>query len=544
MKKLIRRLLLLAALLLALSCTAVAIENYQVRSKSELYGVLSEQLENRVTNFTVTYGGDYLDLLDRLKNPNVAALLRGMAASQPNTDGSGPDYNELNVKDASAGLLDGVLYFQFSYLTTQEQEQELDASCAQILAGLALGGETDAVKTRLIYEYIGTHFVYDDTLKTYSAWEGLKTGSMVCQGYSLLLYKLLWQAGIPNRIVVGTGIDEAHSWNMVRLDGSWYDLDVTWDAASRPGEAMRWVYFLRAERNFLGHKRADEFSAPAFLALCPSARQDYPTPRVAVSVSGDSVQSLILRLGVPVQLSVSVPGGAAYTLVSTDPAVVSVDENGLLTAHRLGSCSIFIRTADRAVIPGMLNLRTVDLSKASAWAFGRVTDYYLSGLLPVSYCADFQKELTRGELAELLFSLFSAKTGIASLDAAVPFTDIQGTEHESAIVICTALGLFSGTGEDTFSPDAPVTREQAAKLLVRAAELLSRTALSRTGTPSCSDAADVSAWAAPYVAASYAEGLLRGAADGRFMPAAHLTREQVIVMLDRLAQWADAKAAA
>ena len=56
----------------------------------------------------------------------------------------------------------------------------------------------------------------------------------VCDGYSLAYEYLLQQAGIESAVVVGiAGASEAeagyHAWNIVKLDGDWYEVDSTWD---------------------------------------------------------------------------------------------------------------------------------------------------------------------------------------------------------------------------------------------------------------------------------------------------------------------------
>jgi len=540
-KTVLLRVFLLAALLAALCCTAFAVENYEVSSSRELSQVLADRLDARTENFTVTYKGDYLDLLDRTKNPNIALLAREMAASLPNTDGSGPDYNGLNLKTAAAGVLDGKLYFSFTYLTSQAQEDELDAACARILAGLKLDGLSDFAKVRVIYEYIGTNFVYDNSLSIFSPYFGLKTGSMVCQGYSLLLYKLLWQCGIPNRIVIGTGAGTAHSWNLVELGGTWYDCDVTWDAAERIGEAMNWNYFLRCDANFPGHTRADAYASDAFAAVCPMSTRDCDCDYITLKVNGDVTQSLLIRLSTgSVSLAASVTG---CTFTSTDPAVASVSADGVLTVHKLGTCSIIARTADRSLVPGMLRLRTVDLSACSAWASEGVNAYYLRGYLPAEFCEGFQRTITRGELAELLFRMFAGETDLTELRLSASFSDISGSGYEDAILACASLGLFDGTGNGTFSPDAPLTREQAAKILVKALEKLTGTKTSATAL-SYADAAKVSKWAVPYVSAATNAGILQGTGAGRFSPASGMTREQICLILDRLCSALQAKAAA
>jgi hypothetical protein len=539
-KKSLLRLALVLAVLAALCCTAFAIENYHVSSQQELTQVLGEQLENRVTNFSVTYDGDYLDLVDRYINPDLTLLLRQAAATLPDADGSGPDYNTLNIKEAAAGVLDHVLYFSFTYFTSQKQEQALDAQCAAILKSLDLDGQSDYAKVRTIYEYVGTELPLrrHAELRLSSPYFGLKTGTMVCQGYSLLLTKLLWLAGVPNRILIGDGGGEPHSWNIVKLNGSWYDLDVTWDAAQRIGQAMTWNFFLRGSANFPAHTAADAYQAYSFASQYPVSSSDYDAPRITLSIKGSAVQSLILRLNTPVQL---VSSGSGCTFVSTDPSIVSVDQNGNLTARRTGDCSIIARTADRSVVPGMLTIRTVDLTSASSWASSAVNAYYLRGLLPAEFCTGFQKAVTRAEMARYLYQLCAYELDLSKLEVSYVYRDIGDSDYADAILACTALGLFSGTGENTFSPDAPVTREQAAKLLVRTMELLTGQKLDASANPGYTDAAKISGWASSCVSAATAAGLMRGDSRGRFSPASGITREQLTVVLERICRTLDAQ---
>ena len=55
----------------------------------------------------------------------------------------------------------------------------------------------------------------------------------VCDGYSLAYEYLLQQAGINCTVMLGGIIDTegigGHAWNIVELDGTWYEVDSTWD---------------------------------------------------------------------------------------------------------------------------------------------------------------------------------------------------------------------------------------------------------------------------------------------------------------------------
>ncbi|RAN85873.1 transglutaminase, partial [Bacillus sp. SRB_28] len=74
---------------------------------------------------------------------------------------------------------------------------------------------TDHEKVKVIHDWIVLNLSYDTSLKKYTAYDGLVTGSTVCQGYSLLAYRMLERVGIDNRIVEGTAGGQLHAWNIV-----------------------------------------------------------------------------------------------------------------------------------------------------------------------------------------------------------------------------------------------------------------------------------------------------------------------------------------
>lgn len=60
-------------------------------------------------------------------------------------------------------------------------------------------------------------------------------GSVVCEGYSQAFQLLCQRVGLPCAVVDGDGgmkyvsLSSNHAWNVIRLDGAWYAVDVTWD---------------------------------------------------------------------------------------------------------------------------------------------------------------------------------------------------------------------------------------------------------------------------------------------------------------------------
>lgn len=94
---------------------------------------------------------------------------------------------------------------------------------------------SDYDKLKFFHDYILRFCSYSvNAPNPYSAYGCLVDGKAVCEGYSKAFAMLCQSSGIPCINVIGNANDgssktEAHMWNMVKLDGNWYHIDVTWD---------------------------------------------------------------------------------------------------------------------------------------------------------------------------------------------------------------------------------------------------------------------------------------------------------------------------
>ena len=69
---------------------------------------------------------------------------------------------------------------------------------------------------------------YDQNLNWCSAESGLTRHQGTCESYQRIYSKLLNAAGIANGRITGNG----HTWNAVKIDGKWCQMDLTWDDTS------------------------------------------------------------------------------------------------------------------------------------------------------------------------------------------------------------------------------------------------------------------------------------------------------------------------
>lgn len=81
-----------------------------------------------------------------------------------------------------------------------------------------------------LHDWLLDQLEYDKSLKWSSAESALTRGLGTCQAYESAYAKLLTAAGIENAETRDTY--DGHTWNAVKLDGEWYQVDCTWDDTS------------------------------------------------------------------------------------------------------------------------------------------------------------------------------------------------------------------------------------------------------------------------------------------------------------------------
>lgn len=87
---------------------------------------------------------------------------------------------------------------------------------------------TDEQKALVLHDYICNAATYsEDGEISHSAYGFFYNGRIVCAGYTLAYSYLLKQAGIESGFV--SSKDMAHAWNSVKIDGKWYNADLTYD---------------------------------------------------------------------------------------------------------------------------------------------------------------------------------------------------------------------------------------------------------------------------------------------------------------------------
>lgn len=216
MKKIIKVAIVSFIIMQTMTLTTFAFE--KVKNLDEMESSIYKHLENRDNNFTVLYTGPRKEFEEKMLNCIKDSY-------------SKDDYLErswLEIKPKANVTEDGIeTIMSVTYLTTKDQEEYIEKELKRATNSIIKPNMSDLDKVSAINNYIINRYNYDYTQKSLSVYSALTTSLAVCQGYSMTAYKMLNYAGIENRIVVGKVNDTSHSWNIIKISDSWYQLDIT-----------------------------------------------------------------------------------------------------------------------------------------------------------------------------------------------------------------------------------------------------------------------------------------------------------------------------
>ena len=163
----------------------------------------------------------------------------------------------------------------------------------------------------------------------------------------------------------------------------------------------------------------------------------------------------------------------------------------------------------------------------SSWATREMEWAIGNDLLPYELRWKYQQPITRAEFCALGVALYEKLNG-KPISGGTSFTDT----NDENVAKMAALGVVTGVGEGKFNPDGLLTREQAATMLTRLAEVLGLKLPG--GAPTFADSAQISSWAVNAVGQIQEMGIMGGMGDNRFAPKGQYTREQSISTILRL----------
>ncbi|MBR5236706.1 MAG: S-layer homology domain-containing protein [Clostridia bacterium] len=194
-------------------------------------------------------------------------------------------------------------------------------------------------------------------------------------------------------------------------------------------------------------------------------------------------------------------------------------------------------------------------NSASEWAKEEIEKATRLGFVSEELQNSYRENITRAEFAKtaVLFAVMKFNMDFEDalstylqvhVDQGEPlsfkadtFSDVKDTPNAYYVDWAYTLGIVEGRGDGIFDPDAPITREEAATMLLRVYFCYGsgvKLGPKSEGVDSFSDVSAISSWADTAVRYMYQWDVMHGVSDTEFDPKGTYTREQCLATFLRL----------
>lgn len=312
--------------------TAATTKNRDEFTK-ELYNAVTKRESKVMITYTGKNGDKVFDDFDDL----IVAVYQ---IDDKNTSNDA-DYVQGLLKSYTVSYNRSTLFIiKFQYYESLEETNKVDAEIKKILKSLGVSSMSTYGKAKAIHDYIVDQVEYDTDLEKFSAYDGLFNNSTVCNGYALLYYKMLTEAGVPCKIVTGLaevdGVQTLHAWNIVKLKNKWYLVDPTWDDPIG-GTRIYYDYFLKGSKVFdKEHIATDQFATEEILKQYPISEKNYKVTASDIKM----LSKLSLKVDKSKKITLPIPEDASVKWKSSNTDIVAVSKTGKITAKSKGAATI------------------------------------------------------------------------------------------------------------------------------------------------------------------------------------------------------------
>jgi transglutaminase-like putative cysteine protease len=196
---------------------------------------------------------DFDDQRYALYNPDVVAVY-------------GTEFSALYQHYLDYGIAEGR---QGYYLDTCSDLLKAKLKIYEQADVIAAEYSSDRERVKAVHDWMVKNIQYDYDnyisnkipFRSYQEDGAMVYGKAVCEGYAVTFELFMNALGIECRTVIGTATSDSgsgsHAWNSLKLDGTWYYIDVTWDdPVPDSGDSVYWYkYYLTTDPTFWGsHK--------------------------------------------------------------------------------------------------------------------------------------------------------------------------------------------------------------------------------------------------------------------------------------------------
>ncbi len=282
------------------------------------------------------------------------------------------------------GTTSETLYYSYLFLVSTDSaydqsrfnsmNAELRQAKAQFLADDSIRNAGGFLEKELaIHDKLIEVNTYDDVCKNantpyhvgHTAYGALVNGTSVCDGYSLAMNYLLEDVGI-NSLVIAGNAGGGHAWNIVELEGDWYEVDATWDdpdgTTVYPDSVTHSYYNLTSSQIETGGRYRMYYTTDMPVAY--GTRYSYENVKAAIAEGADKNSVPVTALSLTPNRIVGAEGGTGsftlqitpanataqnYVWESSDDSIVKINQDGSYELLEAGSAKVTVSTSDGKV---------------------------------------------------------------------------------------------------------------------------------------------------------------------------------------------------
>ena len=367
---------------------------------------------------------------------------------------------------------------------TSKAQWALENGIKAALAGVDRS-KSEYAQLRAIHDWLCKQNTYQDfngtvDYRMYTALSALDQDAStmpVCEGYSRA-FKLLCDAlSIPCMLVEGDGVSEisteTHMWNIVRLGGVWYAVDVTWDDALGNDS----FFLVGSDSIALGKKFSESHIADPVInydgrefyyqtisrtAYVPPTENTDPQPSGSDGKIPEFQTVNTYKDGMFTDVK---PGDWYRDNVAKAYELALMIGNGDGTFGVNGSVTVAQTITIAARLHAVCTGKTIPTLEG-AWYEGYVR-YALDNGIILSAYKDYNAPILRGEFAAILSRAMPA-------EALQPINDIKEGQipdvaKGAEIYMLYRAGVLRGDVDGSFYPDTPIRRSEVAAIVTRMA---------------------------------------------------------------------------
>ena len=185
-----------------------------------IYDQLVEGLGKAETKIYV-YDGNY-----PVTNKDLSNILEIVLNDYPQyfwiDNGYTYSYNSTSVLSISP-------YYQSTATNLEVSKEKFETGIDELIEGID-ASMSEFERELIVHDRLAEKVVYDmGATNAHSAYGAIVDGKAVCDGYSRAFQYAMYKLGIQCQTVTGTSNGGGHAWNLIRVDGKYYYMDLTWD---------------------------------------------------------------------------------------------------------------------------------------------------------------------------------------------------------------------------------------------------------------------------------------------------------------------------